>query len=192
MHRNRFRPWLRFITDLGDGTDGSDGTGSATQQPDTDKTGDAGDTDDARKSDGDAELGAGGVKALKVERAAHKAATEQVRELTRQLEQAKATAPDTQQLATELAEIKHKLAERDAQLARTTVATTKGLDPTLLEGIPTDQLEARADAILAWAKTQAGPHKPTPDPGQGKGDGAGGGLEAGAAAWAKRHPAKKN
>lgn len=131
-------------------------------------------TEEVAKTD-DEQLGEGGISALKSEREARKAAEKDRAELTariKELEDRDKSESEKQQ--EELAKARAELAELTAAKTRAEVAAAKGVPVDLLSGSSQEELEAAADALIAWRGTGKGPVIPnegkTPSKGQSTAD----------------------
>lgn len=99
----------------------------------------------------DEPLGEPGLAALKSERAARSAAEQAVKEAlarVKAFEDAQKTESEKQ--AERLAEIERENAELKSAKTRAEVAAAKGVPAALLSGITQEQLEASADALIAF------------------------------------------
>lgn len=96
----------------------------------------------------DAPLGEPGLAALKAEREAHAAAVKKLKEYEdRDKTDAEKQAEETETLRRENAELK-------SGALRATVAATKGVPVNLLSGSTQQELEASADALIAFRGEQ--------------------------------------
>ena len=109
----------------------------------------------------DEQLGEAGLSALKAEReranAAEKAAKEALARV-KEFEDRDKTEAQKQQEALEAAQ--RELAELTVAKARAEVAAAKGVPAALLTGGTTEELEASADALIAFKEAQASPAMP--------------------------------
>lgn len=109
----------------------------------------------------DEQLGEAGLSALKSEREARKAAEKERAELVARIKEFEdRDKTETQKQQEELAEARAQLAELTAAKTRAEVAASKGVPADLLSGSTQEELEAAADALIAWRGTGKGPVVP--------------------------------
>lgn len=122
----------------------------------------------------DEQLGEAGLKALESERAARKAAEKERASIAARLKELEdRDKTDAERAAEELAETKRQLAEATAAALRSEVAAAKGVPASLLSGSTQEELEASADALIAYKGEPAKPRLHLPGEGQQPRVGAG-------------------
>lgn len=138
-------------------------TDETTVAPDTaDQT-----TETQTETQGDPELGDAGKRAIEAERSARKAAEQQAKALTEQLEAATLRASAFEAANTDLT---NTVTTREQELTRLKVGLAKGLPPSLVDRLRGDDeaaLTADADSLLALLPQATVPAPPRPDPTQG-------------------------
>lgn len=98
-----------------------------------------------------AELGEGGVKALAAERDARKASDKLAADLTQRLKAFEdRDKTDAERQAEETETLRRENAELKSGALRAEVANAKGVPVALLSGSTQEQLEASADALIAF------------------------------------------
>lgn len=109
------------------------------------------------KPDESAELGENGVKALAAERDARKAAEKSAADLAKRLKAFEdRDKTEAEKTAERLAAAEQRAAELEAKATRAEVAAAKGVPAALLTGSTTEELEASADALIAFRGEQGG------------------------------------
>lgn len=129
-------------------------------------------TDPPHDEPDDDKLGEGGMKALKAEREAHKAATAHIKELEAKLKAYEdRDKSEAEKTAERLAKLEEDSKTGTAKAMRYEIALDKGLPKALaerLQGSTREELEADADELLKLVGEQK-PASPKPDPSQGHG-----------------------
>lgn len=120
-------------------------------------------------------LGEAGLSALKSEREARKAAEKAAAEARAQVKAFEdAQKSEAEKQAERIAEIERENAELKSAKVRAEVAAAKGVPAKLLTGSTVEELEASADALIAFRGEQEPPRLVVPNIGKSPSSGAAG------------------